>query len=649
MANGWRVYGPDTVAAALDKKELPGFARQVRVGPSEAALIIQDGKLEEVVTEARISTSGLGDRVAGLFGRAANIQVIFVDTSPFELVFFLGEATRGEQSGSTQSGGTLAGLRASHADQASTRDDVYNILETRSGSQTDTASVSIAALTADREPIDAQVRLTVRVDLDDVELLARLLRGKAALASWDVAALVRDELIAKVLVPKIAQYRVDELRGNTGLLQELDESTAKELGNTFDLWGLTLENFSLLWGLTEQERAEIEQARGRREEQAWDFDHQRQLREQERKLELERTHLSNLHELKQLDARGDEQLKEVYLQGEIDREQLMDGQRVDTAKIDAQIRTVELGIERDEASLRLDVERQEADLQIDVQRREAQNRLAELEAQSRLEMGEMEQMVNMRSRTRAEKHLRELETRRIESDNDFRRRKQELEGQFAQRQQDVEMTRERMRLQEALISKGLDVGAVDSSVLRSMLEQATEQEYARSSDSMVESRSEAQAARYSVENIREEQDRERAHQAEMTRLSANMMEASKQNPVVQPPTYGPTQPPASPPAQGPTINVNAGAPPTPSATASSSSCPSCSAPIQAAWKACPQCGNSLTVESQCPACNQTIQPGWKACPFCGNQLVQQDPTCSRCNEPVEAGWRACPSCGDGLG
>ena len=31
-----------------------------------------------------------------------------------------------------------------------------------------------------------------------------------------VAAVIRDELLAKVLVPKIAQYRADELRGNAG-------------------------------------------------------------------------------------------------------------------------------------------------------------------------------------------------------------------------------------------------------------------------------------------------------------------------------------------------------------------------------------------------------------------------------------------------
>ena len=120
-----------------------------------------------------------------------------------------------------------------------------------------------------------------------------------------VAAVIRDELLAKVLVPKIAQYRADELRGNAGLLAELGQVTSQELQPTCGLWGLTLENFFLNWGLTEQEQAEIEQARARREEQAINFVHQLEVREMERGLELERTRLANLQEIKVLEARGD--------------------------------------------------------------------------------------------------------------------------------------------------------------------------------------------------------------------------------------------------------------------------------------------------------------------------------------------------------
>ena len=87
MATNWRVYGSETVAAVLDKAELPGFYREAIVGPNEAALVIRNGKLEEVVTEVRLGTSGFRDRLKGLIGRESDAQVIFVDTSPFDLTF----------------------------------------------------------------------------------------------------------------------------------------------------------------------------------------------------------------------------------------------------------------------------------------------------------------------------------------------------------------------------------------------------------------------------------------------------------------------------------------------------------------------------------------------------------------------------------
>ncbi len=433
-----------------------------------------------------------------------------------------------------------------------------------------------------------------------------------------VAAVIRDELLAKVLVPKIAQYRADELRGNAGLLAELGQVTSQELQPTCGLWGLTLENFFLNWGLTEQEQAEIEQARARREEQAINFVHQLEVREMERGLELERTRLANLQEIKVLEARGDQELEDVYLAAEIDRDQLLDGQRVDTSKVDAQVRSIELDLQRQEANLKLETERQQADLQLGIQRREAQARIDELEAESRIEMSEMEHLVNLQSRRKAEKHLQELEMRRVDSDPDFTRRKQEQESQSARRRQDLDATLARMGMIERPVAQGLDAGVTDASVLRMMLEQSTEQEYAQTSDAKVEARSDAQAGRHSVEGLREEQDRERAHQAEMTRLASDMMEASKQTPS----TLTPGQAESSPPQQqGPTINVTSVSG-SPKAPATVPMCFSCSAAIQPGWKACPQCGAAVSASPQCPNCQNTVEAAWKACPHCGTSLAR---------------------------
>ena len=447
MATNWRVYGSETVAAVLDKAELPGFYREAIVGPNEAALVIRNGKLEEVVTEVRLGTSGFRDRLKGLIGRESDAQVIFVDTSPFDLTFFLGESTRGEQGNFRQEQQSTAQRGSNISMGAEQTGGAYAAQGLSVQSQLDSASVAIEALTSDRQFISAQVRLTMAVGIDDAELVTRLLRGRTALAVADVGALVRDELVSKVLVPMVARSRADELRGNTGLLNEIAGATERELSTAAGIWGLTLYNFFLNWGVTEQERAEIEEARKRREEEAAEFAHQRVIRDRERGLDLERTRLNNLQELKVLEVRGDEELKEVYLNSEIDRSQLLDGQRVSVASVDAQIRSIEMGIRREEADLLAEIEQRRKEMELENQRRQSQLRLEELEGQRRLEMTELEHAVNLQSRRREERHLQDLERER----------------------QRLDLSRERIRSQESIIARALDTGAADASVLRTLL------------------------------------------------------------------------------------------------------------------------------------------------------------------------------------
>ena len=433
MATNWRVYGSETVAAVLDKAELPGFYRDAIVGPNEAALVIRNGRLEEVVTEVRLGASGFRDRLKGLIGRDSDVQVIFVDTSPFDLTFFLGESTRGEQGGFRQDQQSTV-QRGSNITMGAERTGGASTAQGSSvQSQLDSASVAIEALTSDRQFVSAQIRLTFAIGIDDAESVARLLRGRTALAVADIAALIRDELISKVLVPMVARNRADELRGNKGLLSEISGATERELSTAAGLWGLTLHNFFLNWGVTDQERAEIEEARKRWEEETAEFAHQRVIRERERGLDLERTRLNNLQELKVLDVRGDEELKEVYLNSEIDRAQLLDGQRVSVAGVDAQIRSIEMGIRREEADLQAEIDQRRKEMELENQRRQSQLRLEELEGQSRLEMSELEHAVNLQSRRREERHLQDLERER----------------------QRLDLSRERIRSQESIIARAL--------------------------------------------------------------------------------------------------------------------------------------------------------------------------------------------------
>ena len=212
-------------------------------------------------------------------------------------------------------------------------------------------------------------------------------------------------------------------------------------------------------------------------------------------------------------------------------------------------------------------------------------------AQSRLEMSELEHAVNLQSRRREERHLQDLERER----------------------QRLDLSRERIRSQGSDYCQGFGYRrgrcqrspALCSSSLPS-----------RNSPRPVtpKSRPGQRPRRRGIpwRFAREEQDRERSHQAEMTGLASHMMEASKQNPTL----LTPGQSPSRVPPTEPSINVTNVSAPAPVAPASS--CPSCKAAVQGGAKFCPHCGTSLALNPQCPGCRSPVEPAWKHCPNCGN-------------------------------
>jgi len=171
-----------------------------------------------------------------------------------------------------------------------------------------------------------------------------------------------------------------------------------------------------------------------------------------------------------------------------------------------------------------------------------------------------------------------------------------------------------MGMQERLIAQGLASGAADASVLKTMVEQSTEQSFVTGTDEKVKAREEAKAAQHNLETFKDAEDRERKQQKDQTKLASDMMQASKQTSgstiVTGPGVVGPTQVP-------PNVNiVNA---PDHGQTSGGLHCPSCKKDIQASWKACPHCGQSL-VPKKCAKCGFELKPDWKACPECGEKL-----------------------------
>ena len=100
MAVNWRVFGPETIACRLDKSELPRwglFGKRITVPPGEAAIVVCQGKVDQVITEGNCKVTGIVDRVAELFRKGVDLQILMIDTSKFDLRIFFGNTSIGER------------------------------------------------------------------------------------------------------------------------------------------------------------------------------------------------------------------------------------------------------------------------------------------------------------------------------------------------------------------------------------------------------------------------------------------------------------------------------------------------------------------------------------------------------------------------
>jgi predicted RNA-binding Zn-ribbon protein involved in translation (DUF1610 family) len=543
MPTNWRVYDSSTVLSALDKTEFPGFFRNIVVGPNEAAVIIRNGKIEKTVTASSKNTSGIWDNFKRLWGGTPEIEVVFVDTSPLDFSFYIGSSDRRE-------GGIQAGQLSE------SRDDAYRTLEARSRNRIDTTNLTVTALTSDGQNVSAEVNVTLKIEVDDAHLLTGLLRGKRALADWDIAALVRDELLAKSFVPLIGQHSGSAIRGNQTLMTEIAQSAESTMRHTFDLYGLKLINMYVNWGLTAEDELMIAEGLKDREERALKFDHTRTLQEQQRELDLEHQRVSNLQQLKTLGAQGDVELQEIILAGEINRDQLLDGKRVSDAAITAQVRELELDIKRKESLLEIDTQKAEEDVRFAIEERQTRFKQEMKGLEDKRETQRMAELNRLQIERQATKTQSDLEISLQQAAATQEALKARLDASATRSQEEQKTIRELMG----------SAGTADPEVLREMLRQGTDREYVEGSDNKMASRADAQrpSAPSLIDNI-----------------GQNITPVS----------------------------------PTPTTYQAGIVCVSCQTPLQPDWKLCPSCGT--TALQRCRNCSKELQASWVSCPQCG--------------------------------
>ena len=191
------------------------WQRSLTVMPFHIGIVIRDGEVVDVFE------SGKRDLPKG------NVRTYEASASPFTLTFWL--------------------------------KDPEDAKEPAEGAVLDQ---DLPVLTSDGEVVTGRIDLTLRVVWKNVEYLFQLLRqGSGVVMRRDVSDAIKGELLAKVLALDIHRHTAKELRGNRDLFGGIYESVNIDLASTIRVYGLQLDNFTVMWGLTRQERERLRKQR----------------------------------------------------------------------------------------------------------------------------------------------------------------------------------------------------------------------------------------------------------------------------------------------------------------------------------------------------------------------------------------------------
>lgn len=188
-----------SIARTIPKSEMSGvFSKNIVVSPNEIAVIVQDGKVIEVVESGKV-------RVGGLLktdGYNKDVDVVMMDTSPKDSKWQVGELWTNDQHEVAAKGL----LRYRVADPKKFFSMVY-----------------------------------AYSSFDE--------KGERFLSLEDINDKIKSEVLTRVLQPETNSVEIEGIYGNREFQHKVENELELQLKSTLDLWGLELLTFTSEWDL----------------------------------------------------------------------------------------------------------------------------------------------------------------------------------------------------------------------------------------------------------------------------------------------------------------------------------------------------------------------------------------------------------------
>ena len=540
------------------------WARVLDINPGEAAVLVRNGRVDEIITQERLRLGGWWSNLKTSVGLPSNLSVLMLDTTRLELeLAFARDNDRF--------------IEAQDVEFTYRRPPLY---------------------TRDNLYLPARVTAWASVSLEDlktrpfvVQALLGLFKGQRFLRHVQVAQLITDSALGNFLMRRVSEHTADEIEENEALEDELVDQAKAAVAGSMQPFGLWLDNLKIVWG---RNALQLERLDARASEI--------------RNLGLEREHRAKLEEIRR---GGDERVQRI------------DGD----LSIDLRQQTHRREQERDDSDLQRDLDSKERAAALESQKAADRHAfelegaraaldLQRLSREQELAMGMLEKQKDLKLQ---ERRL-ELEQRNLVADSQQRMTTALLQAAAQTGNLTPEMIGALM--QQSTLQSAAVLGAEEAKAVAEGISSRRELEAYRAGQK--EDRAFQSSVLQGVGSIAQGfrpagfvgfgaqpvLPTPTVPIASVSVPPAGLLPAATQR------TCSGCAATLEPAWKACPQCGMAYKPP-----AASSGCGSCGVALQPGWKACSECGTAVTpAKRTCASCGMEAAPTWKACPGCGGRL-----------------------------
>ena len=308
----------DVIARHISERDIPGvFKRDIVLNPGEAAMVIANGKIQDVATQTTLKDIGGGfinwvKRVADI---DSGVQLLFMVTTPIQ------------------------------------------------------CEISLSYTTKDFIEMKGTAIVRFQMATSDAEKIINLIKKESFLTISDLEERISSELFAMVFSNVISKYDAKDFHGNIDIQKEMEGTASVELRKTLSLWGLNLIKMFTVW----QENAYEELMKYKAELKVHDGEvdayHESILKNVQREHEYELKIQECQWDLNLGDVKGEERITTERFLAELERDRKKFNEEIRQEREQIELRKDErkavLETDKERMEMELDRDRAEMDVAMD--------------------------------------------------------------------------------------------------------------------------------------------------------------------------------------------------------------------------------------------------------------------------------------------